>query len=165
MKIDEICSLPVHELANDNCILFLWVTFPRLWEGLEVINQWGFKYKGLGFNWIKLNKKSNEVISKLLKITDDRNWELLNSVLNKIVFWGMGYWTRQNSEVCLIGIKGKIPPQVKNMHSVIFSPIEEHSKKPLVVRDDIEKICGDVSRIELFARQKSEGWDVWGDEV
>jgi len=141
MQVNEIESLPVNEISDDNCILFMWVTFPRLQEGLKVINSWGFKYVGLGFNWIKKNKKSDSI------------------------FWGMGYYTRQNPEICLIGRKGKVTPLVRNIHSVVESPIREHSRKPDIVRDLIVKICGDVPRIELFAREKVKGWDCWGNEI
>ncbi len=141
MTIEEIKNLPVNKLADDNCMLFLWVTFPNLQEGLDVIKAWGFTYKTLGFSWIKTNKKNGKP------------------------FFGIGYYTKSNCEVCLIGVKGK-PIVVSNkVSSVIIAPREEHSKKPDIVRDKIVELCGDLPRIELFARQKAEGWDVWGNEV
>jgi N6-adenosine-specific RNA methylase IME4 len=78
---------------------------------------------------------------------------------------GMGNWTRSNPELCLLGIKGKPKRINASVHSVIDTHIEKHSKKPDRVRDDIIKLCGDLPRIELFARQKTEGWDCWGNEV
>ncbi len=141
MQIEDICNLNVDLITDENCILFLWATFPRLSEALKLINAWGFEYKGLGFNWIKKNKKTDSL------------------------FWGMGYYTRQNPEICLIGRKGKLAPKVKNVHCVVESKIEEHSKKPAIIRDKIVEICGDLTRIELFARQKTEGWDAWGNEI
>lgn len=77
----------------------------------------------------------------------------------------MGRWTRSNAELCLIGIKGKPQRVSKSIHSVIETPIEEHSKKPSIVRDKIIELCGDLPRIELFARQYADGWDCWGNEV
>jgi len=141
MTIEEICAMPIQDICENNCILFLWVTFPRLLEGIKTIEAWGFKYKSLGFNWIKKNKKSDSL------------------------FWGMGYYTRQNPEICLIGVKGKMLKKSGGVHCVIESPIEEHSKKPDIIRDKIIEIVGDLPRVELFARQKTEGWDVWGNEV
>lgn len=141
MSIDDIKQLPVDKICKDDCILFLWVTFPMLQEGLDTIKAWGFKYKTLGFNWVKRNKKSP-------------SW-----------FWGMGNWTRSNPEICLIGVKGKPKRQSARVHSVIDAPIEGHSKKPDCVRDKICELCGDLPRIELFARQYAEGWDCWGNEV
>ena len=80
-------------------------------------------------------------------------------------FWGMGRWTRSNAELCLIGIKGHPKRVSASVHSIIESCIEEHSKKPDIVRKKITELCGDLPRIELFARQYAEGWDCWGNEV
>ena len=56
MSVDEIKKLPVNEIADKNCMLFLWTTFPNLQEGLDVVKAWGFDYRTLGFSWIKLKK-------------------------------------------------------------------------------------------------------------
>ena len=141
MSIDDIYNLPVSNLTEKDCVLFLWVTFPLLQEGLETIKYWGFKYKGCAFTWVKRNKRAD-------------SW-----------FWGCGYWTRANSEVCLIATKGKPKRISKSVHNVIDARIEEHSKKPSVTRERIVELCGDLPRIELFARQHTEGWDCWGNEV
>jgi N6-adenosine-specific RNA methylase IME4 len=147
MTLEDIKKLPVNNIASDNCILFMWVTFPMLEKGLEVIKAWGFTYKTCAFNWIKQNKKSDTY------------------------FWGLGYWTRSNSEICLLATKGKPHRistsvfQIVDFPEDIVSHREEHSKKPDIVRDRIVELCGDLPRIELFARQKAEGWDSWGDEV
>ena len=77
----------------------------------------------------------------------------------------MGYWTRANAEICLIATKGKPKRESKSVQQVIISRIEEHSKKPDETRDRIVELCGDVPRIELFARQSAEGWDCWGLEA
>ena len=80
----------------------------------------------------------------------------------------MGYYTRQNTEVCLIGVKDKnhrLKPLVRNILSVVHSERREHSRKPDCIRDYIVDICGDIPRIELFARQYADGWDCWGNEV
>lgn len=137
----QICDLPIADLADTNCALCLWVTFPRLQEGLLVMKSWGFEYKTIAFNWVKTNKKNNNP------------------------FFGIGYYTKSNSEVCLLGIKGKMKPISNKVSSIIISPREEHSKKPSVVRNRIVQLFGDLPKIELFARQKTEGWDVWGNEV
>lgn len=141
MSIEEICGLPVAEIAAKDSLLFLWATFPQLPEALRVISAWGFKYKTLAFLWLKKNKKAD-------------SW-----------FYGMGFWTRSNAEICLLAIRGHPKRQAANIHQFIISPIEEHSKKPDIVRDKIIALAGDVPRIELFARQETPGWDVWGNEV
>jgi len=141
MGIDKICELPINSIADKDCVLFLWVTFPKLLQGLKVIESWGFKYKSCAFIWIKKNKKTNSL------------------------FWGMGFWTRANAELCLIATKGNPKRISKSVHSIIESKIQEHSKKPDEVRDRIVKLLGDIPRIELFAREKVKGWDSWGNEV
>jgi len=139
MCVDEIKNLPVKEIADKNCILFLWVTFPNLQEGLDVIKAWGFTYKTVGFSWIKLNKKNGKP------------------------FFGIGHYTKSNCEVCLIGVKGKPKIIDDTISSAIISPRQDHSRKPNIIRDKIVQLCGDLPRIELFARQKIPNWDAWGD--
>jgi N6-adenosine-specific RNA methylase IME4 len=141
MSLQDIKDLPVQDIADENCILFLWVTFPLLKEGFEVIDAWGFTYKTVGFNWVKKNKIKN-------------SW-----------FWGLGYWTRSNAELCLLATKGNIKRQSASVHQIIDTPIENHSKKPDIVKDKIIELIGDLPRIELFARTTADGWDSWGDEI
>lgn len=142
MTLPEIKALPINELADETSVLLLWATFPQLQEALEVMRAWGFKYKTLGFSWIKTNKDGTP-------------------------FFGIGYYAKSNAEVCLLGVKGKAHSLVKSnsVSSVILSPKSRHSEKPAIVREKIVELFGDIPRIELFARQKTEGWDVWGNEV
>ena len=140
MTVEEICKLPVSKLAADNCALVLWVTFPRLKEGIRVLEAWGFRYVTIAFNWFKTNKSGTP-------------------------FFGIGYYTKSNSEIALLGIKGKMKPVSNYVSQVVISPREEHSKKPDSVREKIVELFGDVPRIELFARQRTPGWDAWGNEV
>lgn len=141
MSIDELCALPVETLAEKDCRLFLWATFPQLPEALRLIRAWGFTFKTVAFVWLKLNKKSP-------------TW-----------FYGLGYWTRGNAEICLLAKRGKPKRRSAGVHQFIISPVEEHSKKPDVTRDKIIELAGDLPRVELFARQKAPGWDVLGNEV
>jgi len=134
-------GLPVSEIADKDCALFLWVTMPMLNECFDLIKAWGFEYKTCAFTWVKKNKKSD-------------SW-----------FWGMGNWTRANAEVCLLATKGKPKRISASVHSVIDARIEGHSKKPDIVRDKIVQLLGNLSRIELFARERYSGWDAWGNEV
>ena len=141
MNKNDIQQLPINKIADDNCILFLWVTAPCLIEGLELISKWGFEYKTIGFTWVKRNKKAD-------------SW-----------FWGMGYWTRANSELCLIATKGKPKRVDAGVHQVLDDRIMRHSEKPKSAREKIVKLMGNLPRVELFAREKTPGWDVWGNEV
>ena len=141
MSMDELRALPVADLAAKDCALFLWVTMPMLFEAQKVLDAWNFRYKTVAFVWVKQNRKGSGI------------------------FWGMGYWTRANAEICLLATKGHPKRQARNIHQVIISPVEEHSKKPEEARRRIEALMGDVPKIELFARRTSPGWDVWGNEV
>lgn len=142
MDITQICALPVSELAEENAVLLLWATFPHLPDALATIQAWGFTYKTCAFAWVKQNRKSPGL------------------------FWGMGYYTRSNAEVCLLATKGKPLPRVSHkVHSMIVSPVEEHSRKPQEARARIMELFGDVPRIELFGRQQAAGWDCWGNET
>ena len=141
MSIADLCVLPVANIAAEDSTLFLWATFPQLPTALKLIRAWGFTYKTIAFLWLKKNKKSD-------------SW-----------FYGLGFWTRGNAEVCLLATKGHPKRRAANIHQFIISPIQEHSKKPDEVREKIVDLMGDVPRIELFARSYTEGWDVWGNEV
>lgn len=142
MSIEDIKQLPVRELADNDCVLFMWVTMPMLERAFEVMRAWGFIYKTCAFTWVKQNKIADTL------------------------FMGMGNWTRSNAELCLLGVRGKPKRVDAGVHSVIISHIEEHSKKPAETRERITRLCvGGVSKIELFARQSIKGWDCWGNEV
>ena len=141
MDTKEIALLPIEKISADDCILFIWVTMPKLNEVFKLIEDWGFTYKTCAFTWVKKNKKSD-------------SW-----------FWGMGRWTRANSELCLLATKGKPKRINAGVHSVIDDRIMSHSEKPNTVRERIVKLCGDIPRIELFARHQIEGWDVYGNEI
>ena len=141
MTMEEIKALPIQEIADDNCVLFLWTIFPYLDEQIKLFEHWGFDYKTVGFTWIKTNKNNGKP------------------------FFGVGYYAKSNAEICLMGIKGKMKPISNKVSSVIISPRREHSRKPDEARERIVELFGDIPRIELFAREKTEGWDSWGNEI
>lgn len=150
MKVKDIASLSVSGITDDNCALFLWTTWPHLPDGLAVMQAWGFRYVGLGFIWVKRCLRADKP------------------------FYGVGCYTASNSEPCLLGIKGKMKPDPHNNvgEVVVYEPHPRgpdkkiiHSRKPVSVRELIVELFGDVPRIELFAREKTPGWDVWGNEV
>ncbi len=140
MTLQDIKDLPIRELADENCILFLWVVDTQLFDAGEVIKEWGFTYKTVGFTWAK------------------------ETVAGKDHF-GVGMWTRKNPEMCLIATKGKIKRLNAGIRQLQRYKVREHSRKPDEFRHEIVKLVGDLPKIELFARQKTEGWDVWGNEV
>lgn len=141
MSLKEIKDLPVKQLSADNAMLFMWVTMPLLEKAFEVMTAWGFEYKTCGFCWVKKTKNGKTHL-------------------------GMGHYTRGNAELCLIGLKGKKPQMLtRSLSQIVESKIEKHSQKPNEVRNKIVELCGDLPRIELFARQSAEGWDCWGNEA
>ena len=140
MDIESLKKLPIHDITTENSILFMWATFPKISEALQLLDVWGFTYKTVAFTWVKRGKNSSKY------------------------FMGMGRWTRSNSEVVLLATKGKPKRIDAGISQIIDTPIREHSKKPDAVREKIVKLCGDLPRIELFARTKIHGWDVWGND-
>lgn len=142
MKLEDIKKLPIHNLASDDCYLFLWTTSPFMEKSFEVIKAWGFKYATIGFVWVKMKNDMSEVRGD-----------------------GLGKYTISNAEYCLIARTGKYWREAKNVKQIIMTPKYTHSKKPDEIRNRIIKLCGDLPRVELFARQKADGWDVWGNEI
>jgi site-specific DNA-methyltransferase (adenine-specific) len=142
MSISNIKNLRVSTITNDDCICFLWVTDSHLKDGIDVLESWGFKYKTIGFNWIKLYPSGSFCVN-------------------------FAPWTLKSWEICLIGIKGIMGKhkKVNNIRGLLLEERTKHSKKPNEARIRIDKLFGDLPRIELFAREKHEGWDVWGNEV
>lgn len=153
MDINSIALLPVKELADKNCVLFMWVTFPKLNEFMRVVTEWGFEYKTCAFVWVKTNKR---------KAVNQHSFLPEESFDD---FMGQGRWTRANAEICILATKGSIPRQSAGVRQIIYAPIERHSKKPDETRQRIIELVGDLPRIELFARQKTPGWAIWGNEV
>ena len=147
LSIKDICSFPISQIAKDNSILFIWTTDYHLGKCIsEVIPAWGFEYKTIGFVWAKKSPKTGKQIS----------------------FMG-AYTKKSGCELCLIATKGKDAHKLVINHKVnsfIEFPRMEHSKKPDLIRQSIEDLCGeDRDKIELFAKQNSPGWDVFGNQV
>jgi N6-adenosine-specific RNA methylase IME4 len=142
MTKDSIRSLPIQNICEKDSVLLLWVTYPCLEEGIELMKAWGFKYKTCAFSWVKMNKKKDTP------------------------FTGMGYYTRANNEICLLGTRGKpLKRASRKVKQIVMSPIREHSRKPDCVRDRIVELFGDLPRVELFCRHPAEGWDCIGNEI
>lgn len=134
MNYDELAKLPIQQISDANCILFQWATVPLLPAGINLLSDWGFEYK-TSLIWFKENS------------------------------YGLGYWFRGMTELLLIGTKGKIKPFRAQMPNLIRCPIQKHSKKPDRFRTLIEHLTRTMEpKIELFARTKVHGWDVWGDD-
>jgi len=139
LKFEDIKKLPIQEISAENCHLYLWVTNPFIREGLELMKEWGFDYKQI-VTWVKTYKTGEPIM-------------------------GLGYYFRVATEHCLFGVKGKLPRIRKDLKNVIFFNQLKHSEKPKEFKRIIVAHSGDLPKIELFAREKTNGWDVWGNEV
>lgn len=133
LQLEEIKALPVENLADNNCALFLWTTHSYLPKAFDVMKCWGFRYQRT--------------------ITWDKR--------NGMCLFGFHHRT----EFLLFGYKGKIEmyPRRKAFPTLVVAKSDRHSSKPQIFRDLIAPFGKD--KIELFAREKTEGWDVWGNEV
>ena len=140
MQPNEIAALPVAEWSGDDAVLFLWATGPKLPIALQVMTAWGFIYKTIGFTWIKQNKSGQGL------------------------FWGLGFYTRANAELCLVGTRGNPRRKSAGIHQVVMSPVAKHSEKPDEVRNRIEALY-DGPYLEMFARSARPGWISWGLEA
>jgi len=147
MSTGDIRALPVADLAAENCCLFLWVSWPMLPDAMSLIDAWGFQYKTCGFDWMKAHAGQIDMLR------DDSD-----------VLMGMGYWTRANSEPCLLATRGKPKRLSPAVRQGIIEPRREHSRKPDCVHGRIEKLVAGPY-LELFARAPRVGWDVWGNET
>ena len=143
MSIKDLKDMPVADIADDNCILIMWWVGSQPQEAIDLCKAWGFRLTNMnGFVWNKLTIKGKP-------------------------FFGMGHYTRAGSESALIGIKGKTSDNIVNraVRAVRTARIGRHSEKPSAFRNDIVQMVGDKPRIELFARERAEGWDCSGNEV
>jgi len=146
MKDKELLDFKdtINELASDNCIMFMWATMPRLDFAIELMKSWGFKCKTTAFVWIKINKDGSYRINP-------------------------GYYSGSNSEIVLLGIKGKnggkFKPSQKLISQIIAEPIREHSRKPDEVYRRIGLMYPELKKISVFAREGRTGFDSFGNEV
>lgn len=151
MKNEDIMQLKVGDLGKDDSVCISWVTSPCLIDGIKAMEAWGYKYKTILFTWVKTNKKATDTL-----------------------FWGCGHYTRANTELCILGTKGKGLKRVSaSVHQVIKSPVDKHSKKPEETRDRIIQLFGDdKDTVELFSRPnfnmhdpKLKNWKFIGNEI
>ena len=144
MKTRDICLLPIKDICESDAICFMWVADAFIPDAIEVMKGWGFKYKTVAFVWLKKELSGKQVCY-------------------------MGQWTMKNAELVLLGTKGKMSQFLKSRKVRQLQEASRertiHSRKPQIIRDKIVEMFGDLPRIELFARQKTDGWDVWGNEV
>lgn len=150
MGLDALKSLNVAALMADDCAVFMWVTWPTLPDAMELGRAWGLTYKTCAFCWAKTNRKT---MGSFALLSEESNW-----------FLGLGYWTRANTEPCLLFTKGSPKRKGKGVRQLVVSAIQRHSQKPDCIYNRIESLV-DGPYLELFARQRVPGWAAWGNEV
>jgi len=139
--IGDLMKIDVNSIAHDNCTLIMWYVGSMPQEAIDLVKSWGFTIKNMnGFVWNKLTSKGNP-------------------------FFGMGFRTRAGSESAIIAIKGKPAVSSHGVRAVHSFKVSKHSKKPVEFRDLIVELCGDLPRLEMFARESASGWDVFGNEA
>ncbi|MDI6028321.1 MT-A70 family methyltransferase [Corticibacterium sp. UT-5YL-CI-8] len=132
-------DIPVADVCAPDCALFMWVVDSHIDQALDLGRAWGFQIKTRAFTWRKLAANGNARI-------------------------GMGYWTRKQTEMCLLFTRGKVKRKDKGVREIIDAPRREHSRKPDEQYDRIERLV-DGPYLELFARQAWPGWIAWGNQV
>ena len=141
MSIRQLKQLDVQSLCADDCVLVMWYVSSQPQEAIDLCAAWGFKIKTMnGFVWNKLTSKMNP-------------------------FFGMGFWTRAGAECAIIATKGKPKPASHSVRQVESCVVGKHSAKPDFFRRQIVELCGDLPRLEMFARCAPDGWDVFGNEA
>jgi N6-adenosine-specific RNA methylase IME4 len=147
MTMAELQALDVAALAPADCALFLWATWPMLPQALALIEAWGFTYKTCGFCWTKADASQIDMFRA-----------------GADVAIGTGYWTRANTEPCLLATRGKPRRLHADVRQAIIAPRRQHSRKPDEIHDRIERLVAGPY-LELFARRRRPGWTAWGNEV
>lgn len=173
MGITDLKRLPVWDLAADDAILAMWWVPPMPLEAIQLAEAWGFKVKNMClFSWHKLNKLAERHINeKIGKWSIADNYQLITgadilTLIAEQTRMGLGNYTRNNVENVLVAVKGKGLPRLQaDIKQMVMAPIGEHSVKPAEIREALEKLYGDVKRIELFSRSDAAGWDHWGNEA
>lgn len=182
-SLEDMKALPVRSIAARRSVLCMWAIDPMLPQALELMDAWGFEYKTVVFYWVKTTKKSKIAFegNKAFFSPDVYGSSLWNDLLAMgftglpVFFTGLGYYTRANPEMCLLGTRkrdllqlipgGGLPVRDHAVPRLIVSPVGRHSQKPEEARLRLERLFGDVNRVELFARSRRPNWDAWGNEV
>jgi N6-adenosine-specific RNA methylase IME4 len=142
MTAQDLRLLPVWQLADERCALAMWVIWTHLQQAILLMGAWGFDYSTCLFNWHKVTNGKSRIAK--------------------------GYTTRSSTEVCLLGKRhrGRLPAvRARGIDQFWEAPVGEHSAKPLIFYHLLERLFGEVPRVELFARKIRHGWDAMGNEL
>lgn len=161
MELEDICSMPVREACNDKAALFMWATGPLLPMALQVMEAWGFHYRGVAWVWVKTRKDGGIISGQGVPPT-------FTKPTTEFVLAG-SLEEPDPTEFVIAGTtmkKGRAFPLLDSAApQVVLHPRLRHSEKPAIFKELIERISGDRPRLELFARQNTPGWDASGIEL
>lgn len=149
MTLTNLKALPMHRLMLPDCAVFMWACFPSLPDALELGAAWGLTYKTCAFLWAKTTARS---AGRFGVLTDHANWHM-----------GMGFWTRANTEPCLLFTQGHPKRQSKSVRQLVVSAIRRHSQKPSIHTQIEQLVTGPYC--EVFAREQVPGWECIGNEI
>ncbi|ELY3554443.1 DNA methyltransferase [Cronobacter turicensis] len=166
MSLIDMKRLPVWELAAENAVLAMWHTGTHNREAMDLAEAWGFTVRTMkGFTWVKLNQLAEQHITKALEAGEIEDFHDFLHLLNAQTRMNGGNHTRANTEDLLIATRGAgLERKDASVKQVIYSPLGRHSAKPWEARHRLERLYGDVPRIELFSRSAAPGWDHWGNQ-
>ncbi|MBW4428433.1 MAG: adenine-specific DNA methyltransferase [Nostoc desertorum CM1-VF14] len=145
MRTEEILALPIPELCGSNgCILWLWFTNNHMIEAAQCLQTWEFELKTI-LTWEKVTKDGTKT------------------------HLGVGHWLRNSTEHCALAVRGNVKAfsgrTLTNESTILHSPRREHSRKPESFYQLVDKLCPDITKLEMFARESRDGWDCWGDQA
>ncbi|GAK33266.1 modification methylase MunI [alpha proteobacterium Q-1] len=153
MDAPSLAAIPVERSAAKDCALFMWIVSSHLDQAITLGRVWGFDFKTIAFCWVKTRAAA-----------EAQGFLSLDAMMPPVTRMGMGYWTRQEMELCLLFTRGAPRRKSGGVRQVIFEPRRQHSRKPDGVRDRIQTLV-DGPYLEMFARQSAPGWQVWGNET
>lgn len=139
MTRDDLQALPVSSLAAPHCLLAMWTVSSHVDQAIDLMRAWGFAFKSIGFVWVKTDKAGRPRM-------------------------GMGRWTRQEAEICLLGTRGRPPRTDGGVRQVVMEQRREHSRKPDEVRRRLDRLVAGAG-LEMFSRESAPGWASWGDQA
>jgi N6-adenosine-specific RNA methylase IME4 len=156
MSLEDICALPVQDLLAKDAHIFLCCTGPGLRQAFRVLDAWDLRYSAIGFVWIKLKRSAGD---------DGHQFSIVPPrLLESNLHVGLGFTTRKNAEIVLLATRGSPKRISKGVREVILSPVREHSRKPDELYRRVTEYCNGPY-LDLFARQRREGWTSWGFEI
>lgn len=169
MTVEQLTALPVRQIADKMCVMFMWATCPKLHDAVDLLRAWGFHFRGVAYVWVKTTKNGKIINGQGVRpsfVKPTTEIVLMGSSSPEI---GLESTGDDDSEFVLVGSTNRtgrtLPLLTEAQGQVVLAPRGRHSEKPREVRHRIEQLFGKYSRLEMFAREHPRGWDAWGNEA